>query len=85
LILAISSLSKGLDEIFKKDYVPQPGEKRANAKMNFSISNLDGLFTNVPSHLLSTKPNKGFRIAAVSKEHKLEAQMLIAQDRLAKQ
>ena len=85
MILAISSLSKGQDDIFKKDYVPQPSEKRANAKMNFTINNLDGLFTNVPSHLLSTKPNRGFRIGTVSKEEKLQAQMLIAQDRLAKQ
>jgi hypothetical protein len=85
LILAIASLSKGQDEIFKKDYVPQPSEKRANAKMNFMVSNSDGLFTNVPTHLLSTKPNRGFKIGTVSKEDKLRAQMLIAQDRLAKQ
>jgi hypothetical protein len=85
LILAIASLSKGSDDMFKKDYVPQPSEKRANAKMNFMVNNSDGLFTNVPSHLLSTKPNRGFRIGTVSKEDKLQAQMLIAQDRLAKQ
>jgi hypothetical protein len=48
LVLAIASLSKGQDEIFKKDYVPQPSEKRANAKASFVINNSDGLFTNVP-------------------------------------
>jgi hypothetical protein len=58
--------------------VPQPSEKRANAKMNFSIHNADGIFTNIPSHLLSSKPNRGFKIGTVSKEEKLQAQMLLA-------
>jgi len=43
------------------------------------------VFTNVPSHLLSTKPNRSFKLGTVSKEEKLQAQMLIAQDRLDKQ
>jgi hypothetical protein len=65
--------------------VPQPTEKRANAKMSFTVNNADGIFTNVPPHLLSSKPNRGFKIGTVSKEDKLHAQMLLAQDRLAKQ
>ena len=85
LILAIASLSKGQDEIFKKDYVPQPQEKRVNPKLHFTVNNDDGVFTNVPSHLLSSKPNRGFKLGTVSKEEKLQAQMLIAQDRLDKQ
>ena len=84
LILAIASLSKGEDEIFRKDYVPQPKDKRANAKMLFTVNNDDGVFTNIPSHLLSSKPNRGFKLGTVSKEEKLQAQMLIAQDRLDK-
>jgi len=78
LILAIASLSKGQDEIFRKDYVPQPREKRANPKLHFTVNNDDGVFTNVPPHLLSTKPNRGFKLGTVSKEEKLQAQMLIA-------
>ena len=65
--------------------MPQPAEKRSNAKMNFTVNNADGIFSNVPSHLLSSKPNRGFKIGTVSKEEKLQAQILIAQDRNAKQ
>ena len=58
--------------------MPQPKEKRANHKMHFTVNNDDGVFTNVPNHLLSNKPNRGFKLGTVSKEEKLNAQMLIA-------
>jgi hypothetical protein len=85
LILVIATLSRGQDEIFDPNYIPKASERKQAPAQQFNIANDDGVFTNIPDHLKSKKPGKGFKMTTVTKADKLEAHLIIAQERLNKQ
>ena len=77
LVLVAASLSRGRDPIFAIDYVPKPSERKVKG-VQFTVNNSDGIFTNIPSHLVNKQPGRGFRMATITKSDKLEAHMIIA-------
>ena len=80
LIIAVATLSQGQDEIFSKEYVPPLEHMRKAAPQNLMVSNSDGLL-DVPLALRDKKGKRSLRMATLSKEDKLKAQLLLMQDR----
>ena len=80
LIIAVATLSQGQDEIFSKEYVPPIEHMRKVAPQNLMVSNSDGLL-DVPLALRDKKGKRSLRMATLSKEDKLKAQLMLMQDR----
>lgn len=83
-MIVVASLSRGKDPIFALDYVPKPSERKVKG-VQFNVDNSDGLFSNIPSHLVNKQPGRGFKFQTVTKADKLQAHMIIAQERMNKQ
>jgi len=76
LVLAVSTLSAGNDEIFHKEYVPAPNERRRNAPQVLQVHNNDGLL-DVPEALLDKTKKRSLRMITLSKEDRLKAKLLL--------
>ena len=76
----MATLSQGQDEIFSKEYVPPIEHMRKVAPQNLMVSNADGLL-DVPLALRDKKGKRSLRMATLSKEDKLKAQLMLMQDR----
>lgn len=68
LVLLIATLSNGQDEIFNKNYYPPSSDRRKIAVPALQINNYDGLFTNVPPHLLAAKGQRSIKMVYSSLE-----------------
>jgi hypothetical protein len=67
LVLAISTLSAGQDEIFGRNYYPINKQPRINTPAPFTLVNDDGLLTNIPPHLLGGK-GRSIKLSVLSAE-----------------
>ena len=76
LILAVSTLSNGTDEIFSKEYVPAPEEVKRVQPMKLGVHNNDGLL-DVPEALRDKGKKRSLRMITLSKEDKLKAQIMV--------
>ena len=72
----MATLSQGQDEIFSKEYVPPIEHMRKAAPQNLMVSNSDGLL-DVPLALRDKKGKRSLRMATLSKEDKLKAQLML--------
>jgi hypothetical protein len=70
LILAISTLSGGKDEIFGRNYYPLNKQPRINTPSAITLSNNDGLLTNIPPHLLGSK-GRSIKLSVLSPDEKM--------------
>jgi hypothetical protein len=70
LILAISTLSGGNDEIFGRNYYPMNKQPRINTPSPFTLLNNDGLLTNIPPHLLGGK-GRSIKLSVLSPDEKM--------------
>jgi hypothetical protein len=70
LILLIATLSNGNDEIFHKTYFPPSTERRKNGIEKPTLSNNDGLMTNIPMHLRASKGERSLRMNYCTKEER---------------
>ena len=84
LILAIATLSKGGDEIFKRDYVPPIDQLRKVVPAQVLVRNDDGLL-DVPLALLDKRGKRALRMATLDKASKLEAKLMLIQNRNLRQ
>jgi len=82
LILLIATLSNGQDEIFRKDYYPQPGQKRKPPVAKPTLQNDDGLFNNVPAHLLAIKGQRSLKMVWSNEEEKNWYKIHLADQRI---
>ena len=78
--MAIATLSKGGDEIFKRDYVPPIDQLRKVVPAQVLVRNDDGLL-DVPLALLDKKGKRALRMATLDKTSKLEAKLMMVQNR----
>jgi hypothetical protein len=71
LILAISTVSNGQDEIFSKDYLPcrDPNRQLVAAPQ---LQPLDPIFQNMPAHLIGRGKGRHLKIGGLTKEEKLD-------------
>jgi hypothetical protein len=83
LVLAISTLSGGQDEIFARNFYPLAKQPRLNTPAPFTLSNNDGLLTNIPPHLLGGK-GRSVKLSVLSPEQKMEVKMLRAEEAIRK-
>jgi len=85
LILAIATVSGGKDEIFQKDYIPQPHELKPNAPVKEKLlANEDGVLT-IPDGIAAIYSKKGGRtiqMVALTKEDKIKAQLQLEQQKM---
>jgi hypothetical protein len=84
LILAIATLSKGGDEIFKRDYVPPIDQVRKVVPAQVLVRNDDGLL-DVPLALMDKKHKRSLRMATLDKESRLRAKLMMIQNRNQRQ
>ena len=72
LVLAVSSLSQGQDEIFAVDYVPSPNQLRRVVPEKLMVHNNDGLL-NIPQSLMPKAGGKQkyLRMVVLTKEDKI--------------
>ena len=81
LIMAVATLSNGADDIFGRDYVPPMDHLRKVAPpQQLLIRNDDGLL-DVPAALRDKHQKRSLRMATLSKEQKLEAQLMLLQQK----
>ncbi len=80
LILAVATLSAGTDEIFARDYVPPAEQLRKVVAPQLTVRNDDGLL-DVPPALRDKHSKRSLRMATLSKEDKLQAQLVVMQNR----
>lgn len=79
LILAVATLSKGTDEIFKPDYVPIAEHiRRQQHKDQIYVHNDDGLL-DVPKALIPKKKGRAIQMVTLSKADKLKAKIVLAE------
>jgi hypothetical protein len=78
LILLIATLSNGNDEIFHKTYFPSSTERRKNGIEKPTLSNNDGLMTNIPMHLRASKGERSLRMNYCTKEERQELKLHMA-------
>ena len=83
LVLAISTLSSGNDEIFGRNYYPLAKQPRINTPAKFTITNNDGLLTNIPPHLLGGK-GRSIKLSVFSPEEKMQIKMMKAEEAIKK-
>ena len=77
LILAVATLSNGSDEIFGRDYVPSMEHlRKVVPPQQLLIRNDDGLL-DVPAALRDKHQKRSLRMATLTKEQKLEAQLIM--------
>jgi hypothetical protein len=78
LVVAVASLSRGRDEIFKLDYVPVGNHLRREEPKVLMVHNNDGLL-NIPE-ALRAKYGKGrtLRMVTLTKEEKIQAQVMLS-------
>ncbi len=67
LVLAISTVSAGKDEIFEKDYMPNRDQFRVDIGVK-NVPSTDPLFQNVPIHLLASGKGRHLKIGGLTKE-----------------
>ena len=82
--MAIATLSKGGDEIFKRDYVPPIDQLRKVVPAQVLVRNDDGLL-DVPLALLDKRGKRALRMATLDKASKLEAKLMLIQNRNLRQ
>jgi hypothetical protein len=72
LVLAVSSLSQGQDEIFAVDYVPSPNQLRRVVPEKLMVHNNDGLL-NIPQSLMPKAGGKQkyLRMVVLTEEDKI--------------
>jgi len=80
LILAISTLTAGNDEIFGRNYYPIIKQPRLSSAMSFTLTNKDGMLSNIPHHLLGQKGGRSVKMNVLSKDEKMQLKMMRAQD-----
>ena len=83
LVLAISTLSSGNDEIFARNYYPLTKQPRINTPLPFTITNSDGLLTNIPPHLLGSK-GRSIKLTVFTAEEKMQLKMMRAEEAIKK-
>ena len=83
LVLAIATLSSGNDEIFARNYYPLTKQPRINTPQPFTISNTDGLLTNIPPHLLGSK-GRSIKLSVLTAEEKMQLKMMRAEEAIKK-
>lgn len=83
LVLAISTLSNGNDDIFGRNYYPLAKQPRINTPAKFTITNNDGLLTNIPPHLLGGK-GRSIKLSVFSPEEKMQVKMMKAEEAIKK-
>jgi hypothetical protein len=71
LILAISTVSDGKDEIFEKDYLPNRNQFRVDPDVR-NVPQKDPFFQNIPAHLLATGKGRHLKIGGLTKEEKID-------------
>ena len=80
LILAISTLSQGKDEIFASDYMPsKPLAKVVQEQLD------QPMFENIPLHLQAKGRGRALRFNGLTKEQRLQQKLAEAEQRIAKQ
>ena len=84
LILCISTLTNGTDEIFGRNYYPENTKMRVNAKEPFTYLNNDGFLSNIPRHLLGNG-SRSVKLQVLSKEEKLNLKVMRASKRVKKE
>ena len=70
IILAISTLSQGNDEIFTKAYYPAASLRRKNLTDKWTYSNDDGLLSNIPQHLIAKHGERSSKLGLLSQEER---------------
>ena len=83
LVLAIATLSGGNDEIFGRNYYPLTKQPRVNTPTPFTITNTDGLLTNIPPHLLGGK-GRSIKLSVFTAEEKMQVKMMRAEEAIRK-
>ena len=84
LILCISTLSNGADEIFDKMYYPPLSDRRRDAPVQTTYNNDDGLLTEIPAHLKAAKGDRHLKLNFLSPEEKEQLALLKADERIKK-
>ena len=80
LIVAVSTVSLGKDEIFSKDYIPTVEQLLKNPLQKVLIHNNDGLL-DIPPGIAAAYEKKGSRyikMGTLSKEDKIKAKMALS-------
>lgn len=83
LVLAIATLSAGNDEIFGRNYYPLARQPRINTPLPLTLTNNDGLLTNIPPHLLGSK-GRSIKLSVLSPEQKMQVKMARAEEAIRK-
>ena len=78
LVLMIATLSQGNDEIFAKAYVPPLSQRQQVAAANFNYGNNDGLLSNIPRHLLSSKGERSLKLMLLPAEQRAQLKLMQA-------
>jgi len=84
LILCISTLSQGNDEIFDKMYYPPLSQRRRDAPEPTTYNNDDGLLSQIPAHLQAAKGDRHLKLNFLSPEEKEQLAMMKADYRIQK-
>ena len=80
LILAISTLSRGRDEIFNADYMPsKPLAKVVQEQLDMPV------FENIMPHLQAKGKNRALKFSSMTKEQRLAQKLAEADQRIQKQ
>jgi hypothetical protein len=79
LVLAVASLSKGYDEIFHPDYLPN------KTLMKVVEEQLEQpMFTHIPLHLQAKGNGRSLRLTTLTKAQKIEVQLQMTEERILK-
>ena len=82
LILCISTLSQGNDEIFEKMYYPPLSQRRRDAPAPTTYNNDDGLLSQIPAHLKAAKGDRHLKLNFLSQEEKYQLAIMKADYRI---
>ena len=77
-------MSLGTDEIFALDYVPTSSQMRRVEEDTIMVHNDDGLL-DVPAALMPNKKGRYLNLVMLSKEDKLKAKLMMAEQRMKRQ
>ena len=83
-MLAVATLSNGQDEIFDRGYVPPIDQVRKQPDVQLMIQNNDGLL-DVPPALRDKHAKRFLKLATLSKQDKLKAELMLLQNRTQRQ
>ena len=85
MVNVIYTLSKGQDEIFRKDYVAKNQIDSRPSNPDKMIDNSDGFFSGVPQQLFTGQNAKGISLNPMTKEEKLQAKIKKSELKIAKE